>query len=125
MKVCAACDSTTTYINKKGVACWHYHNEDLFCDKCFKYYIWNPAFNPVFHVRRFGFQGLRYFYKNNPRLGVCSKCGARVGIECKRTSLHHLEYDPDNPLNHTIELCNSCHRQTHWNIIHVASGTSS
>ena len=45
------------------------------------------------------------FYLNfNPRKGFCSQC-YRVG----KTHLHHTKYDDDNPLDNTIELCDSCH----------------
>jgi len=122
LKICAACDSTTTWINKKGIECWHYHDGYIYCDKCFKYYIWNPIYNPILSSKRVSFNGHRIIDSKTPRTGKCSICGAVKGINCKRTSLHHIKYDPNNPLEHTIELCNSCHKQHHWDIIHGASG---
>ena len=40
----------------------------------------------------------------NPRRGVCSIC-AFIG----RTDLHHIKYEPSDPLAYTIELCRPCH----------------
>ena len=51
--------------------------------------------------------------KENPRKGICSWCGAIVGISCKRTCMHHMDYDEHDPLKYTIELCNSCHKREH------------
>lgn len=48
------------------------------------------------------------------RTGICSKCGKNIkGGEIKVTHLHHDKYDALNPLAHTRELCNPCHRKTH------------
>jgi len=50
----------------------------------------------------------------NPRTGICSKCGKSVQKgEIKRTNIHHDQYDEQNPLAHTRELCPSCHRKEH------------
>lgn len=51
--------------------------------------------------------------KDIPRKGICSKCGAVKGIDCKITHMHHLEYHPEDPLKDTIELCSSCHKKEH------------
>ena len=45
---------------------------------------------------------------HNPRTGKCFKC-EKEGM----THMHHLQYDENNPIAHTIELCPSCHTKTH------------
>ena len=44
-------------------------------------------------------------------MNKCRECGAVVGIDCKRTGLHHFQYYDNDPLKDTMELCNSCHRK--------------
>lgn len=44
-----------------------------------------------------------------PRNGRCEECGKEVGIDIKRTSLHHNQYHDEDVLKDTIELCDSCH----------------
>jgi hypothetical protein len=49
-----------------------------------------------------------------PRKNVCELCGKKYPEELKsQTHIHHEEYDPDNPLIHTKELCRSCHAKVH------------
>jgi hypothetical protein len=60
---------------------------------------------------RIAFKNKRPIVKFNPRIGVCNLCRAVVGIDCKITHMHHEQYDPENPLKHTIELCVSCHKK--------------
>lgn len=49
-----------------------------------------------------------------PRVNICSVCGKSYPNELKRqTDLHHLKYDENNPIAHTIELCISCHFRLH------------
>ena len=50
----------------------------------------------------------RIFLTENPRKGICSECG-----EAGETHIHHDQYDSDNPLAHTRELCKSCHTKFH------------
>lgn len=64
--------------------------------------------------RRITFKGERIYLKDEPRKGICSKCDKSIEKgEVERTVLHHLKYDPDNPLENTVELCPSCHRLEH------------
>jgi hypothetical protein len=46
--------------------------------------------------------------QQNPRIGVCNWCRGVVPFDCKRTAMHHEQYDENNPLAHTIELCVKC-----------------
>lgn len=52
----------------------------------------------------------RYLSKD-PKIGVCNWCRAVTPFDCNRTSLHHDEnrYNINNPLQYTIEICDSCH----------------
>lgn len=65
------------------------------------------------------FQGKQILLKENPRKGICSKCGNKKGDwyidykgrprQIQRIQMHHEKYDKSDPLKHTIELCSSCH----------------
>jgi len=71
--------------------------------------IHNKIYNPIYQPRRIVFKGKRISIKKNPRIGVCNWCRAVVGIDCKQTQMHHVEYHDDDVLKDTIELCVSCH----------------
>lgn len=67
------------------------------------------------HDMRQKFLGKLLDLKENPRTNICSKCGRRYPEELKtQTCLHHLAYDPANPVSNTVELCPSCHVKLHW-----------
>jgi len=44
-----------------------------------------------------------------PRKGICSICEK----EDEHTILHHEQYDDNDPLAHTIEVCVKCHGMEH------------
>ena len=134
MRICINCGSDKTYINKKtGVLHWYKHNDSWYCQKCNNNLFinpkwhpitskrthakWNPItnakWNPINNPRHLLFKDNIILLKENPRTGVCSICGAVKGIDCVRTSIHHIKYDDSDPLKHTVELCNSCHRKQH------------
>ena len=63
-----------------------------------------------FNLRRMFFQGKRILLKENPRTNVCEECGCRYPDDLdEQTALHHEVYDPADPLDHTKEVCRSCH----------------
>jgi len=62
----------------------------------------------ILNKKRIRYKGKQIFVGINPRSGTCSECNYK-GI----TQMHHLKYDDENPLAHTIELCNSCHHKQH------------
>lgn len=68
----------------------------------------HPNYVKNWNKKRINFKGKQIPLRYNPRLGVCMFCG-KQGI----TNLHHLKYDENNPVEHTIELCMSCHRKEH------------
>jgi len=78
---------------------------------------WMREYNKLSHAkshpRRLNYKGKLVYLDKNPRRGVCQQCGAVKGNDCKRTNIHHLEYDEKNVLNNTIELCVSCHAKAH------------
>jgi len=56
--------------------------------------------------------GKKYFFPTEIKTGVCYFCKKDgMAQKSRRTALHHLKYDKDDPLKWTIELCNSCHSQ--------------
>jgi hypothetical protein len=78
-------------------------------------YVRNPVDNPISNkkylastmARReksISFLGRIVYVGINPRKGVCELCGKK-GV----TDMHHMEYQEDDPLKDTIELCDSCH----------------
>lgn len=52
------------------------------------------------------FKNKRITLEQNPRTGVCSICRKQG-----KTDMHHLQYDENDPLAHTIELCVPCHNK--------------
>jgi hypothetical protein len=80
-------------------------------------------FAPTRDPKRINFKGKNKRINFNPRKGICSKCGKKIGdhyTNCfgedailKRTGMHHLIYDESNPAANTIELCNPCHVREH------------
>lgn len=93
MKHCFTCGSDKTYRNQwpRGL-----------CKKCY-----NKFTNPK--RIRVWFKKKVIMLKENPRIGVCSRCGK---TNCK-TDIHHIVYHDDDPLKDTIELCTPCHKHIH------------
>lgn len=75
---------------------------------------WHPIYNPLHNPKKIRFSGKRILLRENPRTNICSQCGRRFPEELKRqTNVHHIRYDSKNPLDFTVELCNSCHAKLH------------
>ena len=67
--------------------------------------------------QRVFFKGRRVHLNYNPRTNVCSLCGKKYPEELKRqTHIHHKRYDGETPLEHTVELCASCHVKYHLSL---------
>lgn len=48
------------------------------------------------------------------RTGICRLCRKHYPEDLDGpTVLHHTEYEEDQPLAHTVELCNPCHTSLH------------
>ena len=99
-RVCYGCGSETTYIDKRNATLW-YTNERtsmVICNRCYNRIFLNP--------RRINPRGKKHMsLKENPRKGICCKCGKVGG----KTDMHHTQYHDDDILKDTIELCASCH----------------
>jgi hypothetical protein len=137
-KVCFNCGSNKTYVDKYGQEAWNKYEGKRYCRKCYNRLFanpkynptnnkkWNPVNNPIYskinNRRKLVFKGKQMYVKENPRKGVCSKCGKKSGeqylnyngkLSAVITHIHHLEYHEEDVLKDTIELCNSCHRSEH------------
>lgn len=115
-RVCYCCGSDKTHFNNKGSPCWHLNHDsegNVLCHNCWSRYIHSPIqnkiTNPKWQPRRMQFKGKRLHLQFCPRIGVCNFCRAVVPFDCKRTHLHHEQYDDSDPMKHTIEICISCH----------------
>jgi len=64
---------------------------------------WNPK---ILH-----FRGQKIVFDQDIRKGECYFCKkyGRTQNYYKQTYLHHLDYDDDDPLKWTLELCSGCH----------------
>jgi len=64
---------------------------------------WNPK---ILHYR-----GQKIVFDQDIRKGECHFCKkyGRTQNYYKQTYLHHLDYDDDDPLKWTLELCSGCH----------------
>lgn len=119
-RVCSSCGSTQTYITHYNNRHsphhqWYTKNGLTYCSKCnnklFTNPKWRPINNPIYHARCITYKDKKILLKFNPRKGVCTICGARKGIECRTTHIHHKEYHDDDMLKDTIEVCASCHNK--------------
>ncbi len=75
----------------------------------------DPVKIQIKNKRRILFKNKQLYIKERILIGVCNLCRAVVGLDCKRTSMHHIEYHEEDILKDTIELCNSCHKTLHHN----------
>jgi hypothetical protein len=116
------------------VECWNRYEGKHCCRKCYNRLFTNPKYNPQTRLRWSKILGKRQILfkkksirlKFNPRTGQCSQCKKKVGdefVNCyskvakmKRTAMHHINYDNDNPLENAIELCASCHAKESWRL---------
>jgi hypothetical protein len=104
-----------TYFDKKRNSFqWYKYKDGWICKRCHNRLITNPKFhpiyNPIFHSRYLLFKDKHFLLKENPRTGYCSWCPNNTHDgSCKRTHLHHVEYNDKNILENTIEICAACH----------------
>jgi len=141
-KCCYVCGTNKTYIDKKGLELWYKNRPTklLICYPCYAKYFYNPAtrkrWNEInnkkwafmkpqrrikyretssaYDRRRLYFAPLGKYLRlpTNPKIGVCNWCRAVKPFDCKKTDMHHEQYDLSDPLHYTIELCNACHDRT-------------
>jgi hypothetical protein len=85
---------------------WYYDKDgkDL-CKKCYM-----KSYMQDYGKKLFSFKGHYKIAQEIIRKGLCSWCKNKLdGVTTKRTSLHHIKYDENYPLKHTVEICNRCH----------------
>lgn len=135
--ICYACGRNDVRVdNRKGLKIWYFnfakikfYNVNLeeiqaVCADCNMqllnryYYKIIQKSNSIQRPGRVYIEGQIYINGNwngvqlpnlHPKIGVCNICRAIVGIDIKRTEMHHEKYDSSNPTKHTIEVCKSCH----------------
>lgn len=111
---CSICKSTETYVNPAGTHVWRIVDGQYVCKKCSNQ---NETLErPEWHsfIKRIRFKDKQVTTDKIVRLGVCSVCRRSVAAgEVKRTAMHHIIYDANNPLDHTVEVCNKCHSAYH------------
>src|SRR5262245_42437802 len=112
--VCYACAATVT-----NRWCLNPPTFLMLCARCYARIVQQPnwrANNPEMikqHNRKYrprvlSYKGKRVMLKVAPRTHKCSNCG-KIGY----TQMHHLQYDDNDPLAYTVELCVICHRLAH------------
>lgn len=112
---CYCCGSTKTWISKDGRRHWAINKDQLgntigvLCKLCNTRLIVNAKYNPIKSKQVINFLGKPIHLGYDPRTHVCSICG-NSGL----THLHHEKYNESKPLDHTIELCPSCHSKETW-----------
>lgn len=97
---CRFCGSKTTKIDNGKYEHWYKCFNQWLCHKCYNRLVSQP-----FQIK---FKHKIIHLKKNPHKGICEICGKKT-----RTHLHHLSYDPNKPLKHTIEVCAKCHKRIH------------
>ena len=138
-RICIKCGSDKTYVYK-GLERWY--SGGHICHKCHNRLYWsnnpdkakarndkwnpiyNPKWNPINNAKSIGvyigscFKIIKLNHK--PRTGQCQSCFMKVDITSpsykNRTFTHrgNNEFDPNDPLKDTIELCSSCHFKANW-----------
>jgi len=122
LRTCLNCLSDKTKIRggRWPRPSWYKHKDGFLCHKCYNRLIYKPKWRFIhgsyWNHRRMKFIDKQITLKENPRIGICSWCCAVVGVNCKRTGIHHIAYHSDNPLKDAIELCASCHGKESWRI---------
>lgn len=122
-RICTNCGSNHTVItapiNGRKFPHHRWYRDDkrgFWCNSCYHKITDDPIKVKERNQRRMLFKNKIIHVSENPRTGVCSLCGKEG-----RTSMHHIEYNDDDPLKHTIEICNSCHMKESMKIHNVRS----
>ena len=110
-RICYGCGNNHSTKNTRGCELWYpnYGTGYFLCHYCYDH-ILRKEYRDKNNTSRIVFKNKRIFNRTKVvRIGVCNNCRAVVGIDCKRTNLHHEMYDEISPLSNTIELCPKCH----------------
>jgi hypothetical protein len=124
-----------TYFKKNGRAHWLRYKGAWICKKCYHRLVGNPkrtkeylkkyykkatpeearARNAKQIPRLIRFKNRRLTLSQKARTGRCQRCPNNIfNGSCKRTHIHHVEYNEHDPIDKTIELCVSCHMTEEW-----------
>lgn len=106
LRRCLKCGSGKTLVNKDGIPYWNKFEDGWICNKCRC-----KLYHPEYAVKALSFKDKTIHLKQNPRKGVCQRCG-KQGV----TDIHHTQYHEDDPLKDTVELCVSCHTKESWRL---------
>ncbi len=115
---CFTCGQKSIFIDNKDIVTWRLNLDESgnemqsLCISCFRHFIINPVQIPIDSPKRITFLDKRVRLKFVPRKGKCSVCHKKG-----RTLMHHDEYIETDPLKHTREVCNACHRVIHNTIL--------
>ncbi len=110
-KLCK-CSNNINYYATRCWACWKKEISELYQGKG------NPAWQggKSFEPYPLGWTNI---YKEQIRLRdnyTCQLCGKPEIENCRRLSIHHIDYDKSNlNVNNLLSLCNSCHSKTNTN----------
>jgi hypothetical protein len=122
-RFCYACGSDKTELTQGRWPHWypnHDKDNNVLCHDCFM----RHCYLPVYYARRYEFCGTRLQEDNKSRVGICSKCGIKVGdryigwrnhiVTVQETQLHHQFYLIICPWFSRVELCVYCHDKIRW-----------
>jgi hypothetical protein len=129
-KKCVNCNTTETYVNRKGYEVWRNDEKgNVLCKRCWQNLIANPKYNPAghkkFNPRRLTFKNKQIFIPYDFRTGVCNLCRAVFPFDTAKVDFHHEKYDESDPLKYTIEICASCHVRETWRLRKIAQSAFS
>jgi hypothetical protein len=113
--ICSNCGSNKTYIyikNNRGSPCWHFHNGNRLCSRCYYRLISTPkrrkGYNDEQKKYLVAFCGIRLSLSFQLPRDICEICGITKGQGMK-IHRHHYFYCRILPWSMTISVCNSCH----------------
>jgi hypothetical protein len=115
------CGKSEKHNGKKWLEHWRKFEYGYLCNPCYKKMarLRNPESVILSNSLRVKYKGKYKRVKTVPRKGLCKWCGKKIGdeyINCfgelatiKQTQTHHFEYNDNDVLMDTVELCSSCH----------------
>ena len=116
---CIICGSYKTRINKTKngtpYSHWRYVDGKVYCHKCYCREVSGKELMKAVQGKILIYKKRRIILKERILTGQCTFCKRTViSGEIHSTTTHHFEYDDNNPLAFTVELCRSCHARENW-----------
>jgi hypothetical protein len=111
------CGRTETYTGRWKEH-WHPYQDGYLCKTHYSKLVGykkrtaeqRKKYNDKYNIRKIKFIDRQIIVSKNPKSGFCSWCSNNIyDGSCKVTNMHHVEYDKNNVLANTIEICASCH----------------